>query len=198
MSNPDTREMQKKIIVLQSKIRKKDDKISELEKKLEDLYLKLKNKPSGGGSDQDFKDLKEERDRYRKVNIELRERVDDLNNSVQMLKIKTEKISPIKKVSAPGASPAAIPVSPDEEREINYLKEQLKKKDDILTSVQDQIESLLNQGAGSSSYMQIRRLNMEIRELKSSLDMAKKSEALAREEIRKLRREKVEDEEFEW
>ena len=164
MSQLDVRELQKKIIILQSKIRKKDEKINKLENQIEEIYKKIKSQKDVGNSEQDISEIKEERDQYRKQNIELRQKIENLQESLENVKNQLKEARTIEKptLSPPTISYVSAPTSQGKERDVVLLREQLRKKEMALQEVRNELDALVSQGSGGTSYTQMRKLNMEM------------------------------------
>ncbi|MHA1292564.1 MAG: hypothetical protein ACTSQJ_07860 [Promethearchaeota archaeon] len=205
MSEAEINKLKKEKIILQAKLKQKEDKITELTKKIRELSIISKEASLPKSLDKKIKMLEDELKRSRKVNKDLRAENSNLLKQIEEMKrIKathqpSSGISKIQKVSIPNSTPPSTGGANQEE--IEYLKNQLLKKDEIISRMSEQIDMLKpeNLSAIGSSYMKTRQLNAKIRELRSQLDLAKKSEAAMKERLIEMQRKMaLRDEELNW
>ncbi len=200
-------DLKKNKIILQAKLKQKEDKITDLNNKLRQLSINAKEAGPSKDLENKIKDLEEELNRSRKVNSDLR--TDNSSLEKELADVKKELASKpvvqegpkLEKVSLPGSSPSSAAASSVDLEELQYLREQLARKDDIIAKMSEQMEMMRPEQLEQmgSSYMKTRQLNAKIRELKSQLDLVKKSEAEMRQQMMEMNRKMaLKDEDLSW
>jgi chromosome segregation ATPase len=199
-------DLKKNKIILQAKLKQKEDKITDLSDKLRQLSISSKEAGASKELENKIKDLEEEIKRSRKVNKDLRADNSSLEKQLAdtkkalaakptvQEKPKLEKVS-LTDQGKPTAAPSMDP------EELNYLRAQLSRKDNTIAKLTEQLESIKPDQMGNvgGSFMKTRQLNAKIRELKSALQLAKKSEAEMRVQMSAMNRKMaLKDEELEW
>ncbi|MGV9172967.1 MAG: hypothetical protein ACOC4M_02640 [Promethearchaeia archaeon] len=200
-------EFRKKKIIMQAKLRKKEEKITDLNKKLRTMSVKSKKSKENKELNNEIKELKEKLDLYKKNNKKLRRKNSNLSKELDKTKsklknAKSEKVSNLEKVNLPGSKEEENEIDSEE---VKYFRKELEKKDQMIEKLSEQLDKIQSgeisggdQGGGAGGgYMQVRKLNSRIRELQSQLEMAKKSEQNMKQRLMKMQREQAAREEFE-
>lgn len=199
--------LRKDKIISMAKLKQKEDKITDLTKKVREIAIT--SKESGGSKDleEKVKDLEVELKRSRKINNDLRNDnatlTKNLEEARKATKVKPaiESTSKLEKVSLPGSTTPKSEQSPVDSEEFEYLQSQISKKDETIARLTDQIEMMTPENLSQigSSYMQTRKLNARIRELKSLVELSKKSEASMKERLMDMQRQlALKDEDMSW
>ena len=200
-------DLKKNKIILQAKLKQKEDKITDLNNRLRQLSIDAKEAGSSKELENKIKDLEEELNRSRKVNNDLRNETSSLEKKIADLKRElaekpaVQEGPKLEKVSLPGSSPPPAATPSVDLEELQYLREQLARKDTIISKMSEQMEMMRPEQMEQmgSSYMKTRQLNAKIRELKSQLDLAKKSEADMRQQMMEMNRKMaLKDEDLSW
>jgi len=159
-------------IISMAKLKQKEDKITDLTKKVREIAIT--SKESGGSKDleEKVKDLEVELKRSRKINNDLRNDNATLTKNLEearKAKPAIESTSKLEKVPLPGSATLKSEQSSVDSEEFEYLQSQISKKDKIVARLTEQIEMMTPENLSQigSSYMQTRKLNARIRELKS-------------------------------
>lgn len=192
--------LKKQKIIMQAKLKQKEDKITELNRRVREFQIESK----GSGSSKDLENrisaLEDDLNRSKKVNQSLRAEANRLSSELEEAK-KALKAAP-RAVVSPAIQPVSVPSNQTEaapsSEELEYLKAQLARKDEIISRLNEQLEMIDPQtlATAGGSYMKIRQLNSKIRELKGQVDLAKKSEASMKERLLQLERSKAMDDDL--
>lgn len=199
-------DLKKSKIIMQAKLKQKEDKITDLTKKLRQLSITSKESSGSKDNDRRIEELEAELNRSRKINKNLRSENESLgqqlivaNKSQPSVPIPASISSPkLEKVSLSGETGAPAPTSGIDPEELQYLQQQLGRKDEVIARLTEQIDMMkpenLSQLGGS--YMQTRKLNAKIRELKGQVDLSKKSEAAMKERLLEMQRKTSMEKDF--
>jgi len=199
-------DLKKSKIIMQAKLKQKEDKITDLSKKVRQLSIASKESSGAKDSSKRIEDLEGELNRSRKINKNLRSENASLTQQLEAAKKAkaaapspaAPSVSKLEKVSLAGETSSPAPAAGIDPEEINYLKNQLARKDGIIARLTEQIDMMkpenLSQLGGS--YMQTRKLNAKIRELKGQVDLAKKSEASMKERLFEMQRKTSMEKDF--
>ena len=199
-------DLKKNKIILQAKLKQKEDKITDLNNKLRQLSINVKETAPSKDLENKVVELENELQRSRKVNKDLRaenssleKQLSDAEKSLASKPVVHEGPK-LEKISLPGTTQPAASAPAVDLEELEYLRGQLSRKDDIIARLSEQLESMSPEQLGQgSSYMKTRQLNAKIRELKSQLDLVKKSEAEMRLQLMDMNRKMaLRDEELNW
>jgi len=199
-------DLKKNKIILQAKLKQKEDKITDLTNKLRELSISSKETGSSKELENKLKETEEELNRSRKVNNDLRTENSRLEKKLTETKKALadkpaiQEAPKLEKVSLPGAEKTQASSSLDSE-ELEYLKAQLARKDQVIAKMSEQMEMMRPEQMAQmgSSFMKTRQLNAKIRELKSQLDRVKKSEADMKARMMEMNRKMaLKDEELSW
>ncbi|MHA1149844.1 MAG: hypothetical protein ACTSR8_16535 [Promethearchaeota archaeon] len=195
--------LKKQKIIMQAKLKQKEDKITELNRKIRDFQIESKESGSSRDLERRIKELEDDLNRSKKVNQSLRAEANRLVNELEESKKALKSASKVAATSS--IQPASIPSEQAENvpsnEELEYLKTQLIRKDKIISRLNEQLEMINPQtlATAGGSYMKIRQLNSKIRELKSQVELAKKSEASMKERLLELERTKaIDDDLLKW
>lgn len=160
--------LRKNKIIIQAKLKQKEDKITELTKKINQLRIKQKESTSSDEMNSTVNNLKEDITRSRKINKKLRAENASLQKQLEEAR-KTAKSAPSSAIQAVSVSSGSA-----DSGELKKLKAEITKRDDMIASLNQELDNMAQGGGGS--FTKIRQLNAKIRELRGQLDMAKKSE----------------------
>jgi chromosome segregation ATPase len=199
-------DLKKNKIILQAKLKQKEDKITDLTNKLRQLSISAKEAGPSKDLENKITDLENELKRSRKVNKDLRSESSSLENQLAdakkalAAKPAVQETPTLEKVNLPGAETPQAAASSADTEELEYLRTQVSRKDNIIAKLSGQLESMSPEQLGQgSSFMKTRQLNAKIRELKSSLELAKKSEAEMRVQMMDMNRKMaLKDEDMSW
>ena len=202
----DVGDLKKSKIIMQAKLKQKEDKITDLSKKVRQLSITSKESSGAKDSNNRIEELEAELNRSRKINKNLRSENASLINQLAEAK-KTQASAPspasasvpkLEKVSLSGETGAPAPSTGVDPEELQYLQNQLGRKDDVIARLTEQIDMMkpenLSQLGGS--YMQTRKLNAKIRELKSMIELSKKSEASMKQRLMEMQRKSSMEKDF--
>ena len=192
--------LKKQKIIMQAKLKQKEDKITELNKKVREFQIESKESSSSKNLEVRIQELEDDLSRSKNVNQSLRAESNRLASELEETKkelksaSKVKPISAVKPVSLSGKEKEAAPSS----EELEYLKAQLIRKDEIISRLNEQLEMINPQQLASvgGSYMKIRKLNAKIRELKGQVEIAKKSEASMKERLMEFQRQQARDDDL--
>lgn len=196
--------LKKQKIIMQAKLKQKEDKITDLNQKVRELQINAKE--SGGNQNlaEKIDRIEEEIARSKKVNKQLRSENNRLMKELEETKkeLKSARQQPkseskLEAVSVPGQQTQANQEGPSAE-ELEYLRGQLQKKDNTISQLTEQLQMINPQQMANvgGSYMKVRKLNAKIRELKGQVELAKKSEASMKERLLQMEREKARDDDL--
>jgi len=197
-------DLKKSKIIMQAKLKQKEDKITDLSKKVRQLSIASKESSGSKDSDKRIEELEGELNRSRKINQNLRSEnislTKQLEDAKKTISSRASPSSPstskLEKVAVSGETSA--PAGGIDPEELKYLQKQLVRKDEIISRLTEQIDMVnpdnLNQLGGS--YMKTRRLNAKIRELKSQIELAKKSEASMKGRLMEMQRKTSMEKDF--
>lgn len=204
-------DLRKNKIILQAKLKQKEDKITELSKKVSELSISAKESGDSKTLNSKVSELEDDVKRAKKQNDSLRNEIANLTTQLDIAKKASANTSgktapepvALQKVSVPGSGSSEKAPSSQiqfDNEELSYMREQLTKKDSQISQLTEQLEGMSPQQLSEgSSYMKIRQLNAKIRELKGQLELAKKSEASMKERIIQIERTAAsKEEELNW
>ncbi|MHA1272639.1 MAG: hypothetical protein ACTSQP_06280 [Promethearchaeota archaeon] len=194
--------LKKQKIIMQAKLRQKEDQITNLNKKIRELQIALKEGGSSKSLESRIKELEEELTRSKKINKSLRTEANSLAEELEQTKKALNEAKKVASTIDNQISPSGIDAESEvSKEELEYLKAQLVRKDEIIARLTEQLEMISPDALdrASGSYMKIRQLNAKIRELKAQVDVAKKSEAAMKERLLELQRKlAAKEDEFNW
>ncbi len=203
-------DLRKQKIIMQAKLKQKEDQVNDLTKKFKDQTSK--EGEGDKGSSPKVQELESELEKLRKTNKSLRDENANLEKQLEDAKKATAEASSkavqsetvaLQKVSVPGSQPKSEPNTSDEvKEELEFLREELNKKDKAISKLSEQLQSFDEQQAqmgGGASYSKIRQMDAKLREMKNQLEVAKKSENEMKDRLIKMQRQlSARDEETEW
>ncbi len=176
----DITKLKTRIIVLQSKLRKKSKEMEPLTAKVEDYELTIKRLKKQLEEAQGKSGNEEELKKYQEIVLKYRERIKELMEIESKYEdLKRENANLKSQLKTASLTTNKMPISELNEftagndGEIQSLREQLKEKDSQIKSLQVQLQS----GGGSVSFMTQNRFNRKIGELEAQIKMLKKSES---------------------
>jgi chromosome segregation ATPase len=177
--------LRKNKIIVQAKLKQKEDKITELTNKLRKFSIKKTETRDAEKLNEKIELLKDKLSRSRGLNKKLRAEKNSLAGQLSEAKenVSSQKRSTpkVQRVESHGAG------SGPGEEELTRLKSQIMKKDERIRSLNQELDNMAG-GGGGMSYSKIRKLNAKIRELKSQLEMSKKSEEQMKQRLYEMNR----------
>ncbi len=205
-------DLRKQKIIMQAKLKQKEDQVNDLTKKIKELSSKEGEGEKSSSSK--VQDLEAEVEKLRKNNMTLRDDKGTLEIQLEEAKraaaeaaskAGSSETGGLQKVSVPGSQPSskAEPgVSNEVKEELEFLRAELNKKDQAISKLSEQLQSVdaqqMAQGGGAS-YSKIRQLDAKLREMKGQVELAKKSENEMKDRLLKMQRQlSARDEEVEY
>ncbi len=177
-------DLRKNKIITLSRLKQKEDKITELTKRVKQLTIERKESDITPDLGDKVNQLTDEIKRSRSINQKLRGENSSLIKQLEEAqKLGSSGTSKIQQVSSGSSvSPGSSGVSREE---IKKFQAQLAEKDNLISSLNQELDSL-SQGGGS--YSKIRQLNAKIRELKGSLQITKRNEEDMKQRLYEMNR----------
>ncbi|MHA1339826.1 MAG: hypothetical protein ACTSRZ_06750 [Promethearchaeota archaeon] len=177
----DNQQLQTKIIVLQSKLRKSNQQIEELNIKLKEYELKnkrleeqLKNK--------DFNEnLTQEIENYKRKIAQLKARISELEQTASKVKILEQQVLSLQKELTKKSKPKPGGDFGDfmatDAGEIKKLKKIIQEKNERINELEEQLASAGSGGGPVMGFLAQNQAKRRIKELEAQIAMLKKSEA---------------------
>lgn len=200
-SGGNKQQLQTKIIILRSKLRKNGQIIDELKREREELEIKANRLEKQTERVQDISKLKEEIKDLKQLNAKYKSKISDLNQTVEQTQQLQQQVNQLKsRLRSQQSQSPSSEVNEFQQADtelVEKLKGMVEERDQRIQELESAAAS--SGGGGGTSFLAQNRINRKVKELEAQVKMLKRSEAqMKRRYEEAMRKLSMQDEFADW